>query len=107
MSDGYQPLGVGRTKVHDPVVIRPAVCGRQLNIRDPRLPDQSQRRKEDGDVDPVLIDRITCLVGTPEEIIEQVRQLEQAGLKHLMLLPLFETQYGVIEDFARNVMEKM
>ena len=44
---------------------------------------------------------------SPEEIIGQIRQLEQAGLKHLMLLPSFETQYGVIEDFARNVMEKM
>ena len=57
-------------------------------------------------VTPELI-KSTCLVGTPEEIIEQIRQLEQAGLKHLMLLPSFETQYSVIEDFARNVMEKM
>ena len=57
-------------------------------------------------VTPELI-KSTCLVGTPEEIIEQIRQLEQAGLKHLMLLPSFETQYQVIEDFARNVMEKM
>ena len=57
-------------------------------------------------VTPELI-KSTCLVGTPEEIIEQIRQLERAGLKHLMLLPSFETQYSVIEDFARNVMEKM
>jgi hypothetical protein len=42
-----------------------------------------------------------------EETWVAIALLEQAGLKHLMLLPSFETQYGVIEDFARNVMEKI
>jgi alkanesulfonate monooxygenase SsuD/methylene tetrahydromethanopterin reductase-like flavin-dependent oxidoreductase (luciferase family) len=57
-------------------------------------------------VTPNLI-KSTCLVGTPEEIIEQIRHLEQAGLRQIMLLPSLETQYRVIEDFARQVMEKM
>ncbi len=57
-------------------------------------------------VTPELI-KSTCLAGSPEEIIEQVRGLEQAGLKQLMLLPSFETQYQVIEDFARQVMDKL
>ncbi len=48
-----------------------------------------------------------CLVGTPEEIIEQIRQLEASGLKQLMLIPSLETQYGVIEEFARKVMAKL
>lgn len=57
-------------------------------------------------VTPELI-RTTCLAGTAEEIIAQVRQLERAGLKQLMLLPSFETQYQVIEDFARQIMAKL
>ena len=57
-------------------------------------------------VTPELI-KSTCLAGSPEEIIDQVRGLEQAGLKQLMLLPSFETQYQVIEDFARQVMDKL
>ena len=57
-------------------------------------------------VTPDLI-KGTCLVGTPEEIIEQIRQLEAAGLQQIMILPSLATQYGVIEQFARQVMEKM
>ncbi len=57
-------------------------------------------------VTPELI-KSTCLTGTPEEIIEQLRRLEQAGLHQIMLLPSFETQYRVIEDFARKVMAKL
>ncbi len=57
-------------------------------------------------VTPELI-KSTCLVGTPEEIIEQIRMLERAGLQQIMLLPSFETQYRVIEDFARKVMEQL
>ncbi len=45
-------------------------------------------------------------MGTPEEVIEQVQQLQQAGLKQLMILPSIETQYGVIEQFAREIMAK-
>jgi alkanesulfonate monooxygenase SsuD/methylene tetrahydromethanopterin reductase-like flavin-dependent oxidoreductase (luciferase family) len=57
-------------------------------------------------VTPELI-KSTCLVGTPEEIIEQIRQLEVAGLKQIMILPSLETQYGGIEAFARQVMARL
>lgn len=57
-------------------------------------------------VTPELI-RTTCLVGTPEEIIGQIRRLEEAGLQQIMILPSLETQYRVIEDFARRIMEKI
>lgn len=57
-------------------------------------------------VTPELI-KTTCLVGTPEEIIEQIRRLEEAGLHQIMILPSLETQYRVIEDFARKVMAKL
>jgi hypothetical protein len=45
--------------------------------------------------------------GTPEEIIEKLRQLESAGLKQIMILPSLETQYGDLEAFARQVMARM
>jgi alkanesulfonate monooxygenase SsuD/methylene tetrahydromethanopterin reductase-like flavin-dependent oxidoreductase (luciferase family) len=57
-------------------------------------------------VTPELI-KATCLVGTAEEVIEQVRQCERAGLHQLMLLPSVATQYQVIEDFARLVMARL
>jgi alkanesulfonate monooxygenase SsuD/methylene tetrahydromethanopterin reductase-like flavin-dependent oxidoreductase (luciferase family) len=57
-------------------------------------------------VTPELI-RSTCLVGTPEEITAQIRQLEAAGLHQLVLLPSLATQYQVIDDFARQVMAKL
>lgn len=57
-------------------------------------------------VTPELI-KSTCLVGTPEEIIDQIRQLEAVGLKQMMILPSLEMQYGGIETFARKVMAKM
>jgi alkanesulfonate monooxygenase SsuD/methylene tetrahydromethanopterin reductase-like flavin-dependent oxidoreductase (luciferase family) len=54
-------------------------------------------------VTPDLI-RATCLTGTPEEIIDQVRALEQQGLRQIMLYPPLNRQYRVIEDFADTVM---
>jgi 5,10-methylenetetrahydromethanopterin reductase len=57
-------------------------------------------------VTPELI-KTTCLAGTPEEIVEQVRHLEQGGLHQLMLLPAYDSQYRAIEDFARQVMARL
>lgn len=57
-------------------------------------------------ITPELI-KTTCLAGTPEEMIEQIHQLQHAGLHQIMILPSFETQYRVLEDFARKVMEKL
>ncbi|MBM4256786.1 MAG: LLM class flavin-dependent oxidoreductase [Deltaproteobacteria bacterium] len=57
-------------------------------------------------VTPELI-KTTCLVGTPDEILEQIRRLEEAGLHQIMILPSLETQYRVIEDFAEKVMAKL
>jgi len=54
-------------------------------------------------VTPDLI-RATCLTGTPEEIIDQVRALEQQGLRQIMLYPPLNRQYRVIEDFADTVL---
>jgi 5,10-methylenetetrahydromethanopterin reductase len=49
----------------------------------------------------------TCMVGQAEEVIEQIRDLEKQGLKHLMFLPPPEHQYRMLEDFSRKVMRKL
>jgi alkanesulfonate monooxygenase SsuD/methylene tetrahydromethanopterin reductase-like flavin-dependent oxidoreductase (luciferase family) len=57
-------------------------------------------------ITPDLI-RASCLTGVPEEIVEQVRALEQEGLRQLMLYPPLSRQYRVIEDFAERVMARL
>jgi alkanesulfonate monooxygenase SsuD/methylene tetrahydromethanopterin reductase-like flavin-dependent oxidoreductase (luciferase family) len=48
---------------------------------------------------PELI-RTTCLAGTADEVIEQVRGLAEAGLHQIMLLPSLESQYRSLQDFS-------
>jgi hypothetical protein len=36
----------------------------------------------------------------------QVQQLAEAGLQQLLLLPSFDMQYRVLEEFSRHVMAK-
>ena len=48
--------------------------------------------------------KASCIVGTPEEIIEQVQQMEKNGLKELNLLPDADQAYKVYRDFAELVM---
>ena len=57
-------------------------------------------------VTPELI-RTTCLVGTPDELVENIRHLDEAGLDHVMLLPSLETQRHTIEAFSRKVMSRL
>jgi 5,10-methylenetetrahydromethanopterin reductase len=51
---------------------------------------------------PDLI-RATCLVGRPEELAEQVRALEDAGLDHVMVLPSFASRHRAMEELATQV----
>lgn len=51
--------------------------------------------------------RASCLTGTPEELVEQVRELGRQGLTQIMLYPPLNRQYRVIEDFAANVMARL
>jgi alkanesulfonate monooxygenase SsuD/methylene tetrahydromethanopterin reductase-like flavin-dependent oxidoreductase (luciferase family) len=57
----------------------------------------------------VTADLITasCLVGTPEELIEHLRGLERDGLRQINLYPPLNRQYRVIEDFAEHVMARL
>jgi len=47
--------------------------------------------------------RNTCLVGTPEELVEEIRAIEKAGLKEVVLLPPADYQRKVYRDFAESV----
>ena len=51
--------------------------------------------------------RACCLTGTPEELVEQVRELEREGLRQITLYPPLNRQYRVIEDFAARVMARL
>lgn len=51
--------------------------------------------------------RASCLIGTPDELVEQVRALEAEGLRQIMLYPPLDRQYRVVEDFARAVMARL
>lgn len=55
---------------------------------------------------PDLIEA-TCLVGRPEEIIEQVQILDDTGLQQIMLLPSLETQYPFLQRFSEQVMSRL
>jgi 5,10-methylenetetrahydromethanopterin reductase len=55
---------------------------------------------------PELI-RGSCLAGTPEELVDQVRELGRQGLSAIMLYPPLNRQYRVIEDFAERVMARL
>jgi alkanesulfonate monooxygenase SsuD/methylene tetrahydromethanopterin reductase-like flavin-dependent oxidoreductase (luciferase family) len=48
-----------------------------------------------------------CIAGRPEEIVEQLRELERQGLNAINCISQLEKQYRFIEDFARHVMSRM
>ncbi|MEQ9638679.1 MAG: LLM class flavin-dependent oxidoreductase [Alphaproteobacteria bacterium] len=48
-----------------------------------------------------------CIAGQPEEMIEQLTELEKQGLTGINFVAPFEQQYSLIEDFARRVVHKM
>jgi alkanesulfonate monooxygenase SsuD/methylene tetrahydromethanopterin reductase-like flavin-dependent oxidoreductase (luciferase family) len=50
--------------------------------------------------------RATCLTGGPEELADQVKDLETQGLRQIMLYPPLNRQYRIIEDFADQVMTR-
>jgi alkanesulfonate monooxygenase SsuD/methylene tetrahydromethanopterin reductase-like flavin-dependent oxidoreductase (luciferase family) len=43
------------------------------------------------------------VVGTPDEIVAQLRQMEKDGLKELNLLPAADRQKEVWKDFAEKI----
>ncbi len=57
-------------------------------------------------ITPQLI-RATCLAGTPEELLEQLRDFEASGLNQVMLYPPLNRNYRIIEDFSEQVMSRL
>jgi len=55
-------------------------------------------------IDDDLI-RATCLVGTPDELIGQIRELENDGLQELMFATGSDEKWQMALDFSREVME--
>ncbi len=51
--------------------------------------------------------RGSTLSGTPEELVQRVRELEAQGLDQVMLYPPLNRQYRVLEDFAERVMARL
>lgn len=48
--------------------------------------------------------RASCIVGTPDDIIDQLRALQKSGIKEVNLLPPADYQRPVWRDFAEMVM---
>jgi 5,10-methylenetetrahydromethanopterin reductase len=57
-------------------------------------------------IDADLI-RATCLVGTAEELIERIRNLERQGLQELMFATGVDEKWRFSEEFARRVMARL
>ena len=57
-------------------------------------------------IDADLI-RATCLVGTADELIERIRDLERQGLQELMFATGTAEKWAVAESFARQVIARM
>lgn len=57
-------------------------------------------------VTPEMI-RAFCIAGQPEEIVEQIRALEEQGLDALSFIAPDDEKYRLHEDFARRVMERL
>ena len=47
--------------------------------------------------------KATCVVGTPEEIVTELRGMEKNGLKELNLLPAADEAKRVYRDFAESI----
>jgi len=46
----------------------------------------------------------TCLVGSPEDVIDQVRDLERNGIREINIMPSADTAPGAFREFATRVM---
>jgi 5,10-methylenetetrahydromethanopterin reductase len=57
-------------------------------------------------IDAELI-RATCLVGSADELIEQIRELERQGLQELMFATGVDGKWRMAEEFSRRVMAQV
>ena len=57
-------------------------------------------------ITPEMI-RTFCIAGQPEEIVEQLHDLQTQGLDGINFIPPLDQQYRMVEDFARRVIARM
>jgi alkanesulfonate monooxygenase SsuD/methylene tetrahydromethanopterin reductase-like flavin-dependent oxidoreductase (luciferase family) len=79
------------------------------HLRHIRLHDSHytfMREDEAALVTPELV-RTVALAGTPEELVERIRDLDRQGLSQLMFLPSVVNQYRLVETFSRKVMARL
>ena len=46
----------------------------------------------------------TCLVGTRDQLIERLRDLDDAGLDQVMILPPLDPRYEVLETVGTEIL---
>ncbi len=51
--------------------------------------------------------RAFCIAGQPEEIVEQLRELERQGLGGIVFIAPLKRQYRTVEDFAERVISRL
>jgi len=81
--------------------------------RDPETRHQKLHASHNTYVDPeearfVTADLIKalCVVGRPEEVVDQLRVLEQKGVTQILMnFPIVQS-YGLLEEFSRNIIER-
>ena len=103
---GVDQLALARMNVRVVVLVGPEVTerrGRLLDERSVSLPYLPEKRRR---IDADLI-RATCLVGTADELIERIRDLERQGLQELMFATGTAEKWAVAESFARQVIARM
>ncbi len=64
-------------------------------------------RKEEARFVTEEMVKANCIIGSADEVVERMRELERQGLKHLFFLPSLASQYRATEDFSRLVMARL
>jgi 5,10-methylenetetrahydromethanopterin reductase len=57
-------------------------------------------------IDEQLI-RDTCLVGTADELVERIRQMQQDGLQEMIIAAGTHAKWRFAEEFARTVIARL
>ncbi len=84
------------------------------NARDPETQHQKLHESHYSYLDPEEARFITpevirnfCIAGQPEEIVEQLHELERQGLNAINFIAPLKQQYRTAEDFAEKVIARM
>ncbi len=62
--------------------------------------------EEERFVTPELIDA-TCIVGTADQIIDRLVELDERGLDQLMILPNFDPRFEVLEKIGQEIIPNL